>query len=157
MSADPAAEDYRSIIDKANPTEEKTPFVATPIPQLRRLRVVGGRDWGPMVIPEKPQIDPELEREFKTLMHHWRNETTHLSIVSEKANNFAYQQIIGMGDKVLPLIFRELESTTSDWFWALRAIARDKAPAIPAEDRGRVRRIAEIWMEWGKRHGYVSG
>jgi hypothetical protein len=98
-----------------------------------------------------------LEREFKSLAARWRNETTHLSISSEKANNFAYQQIIGMGEQVLPLIFRELETTTSDWFWALRAIARDRAPVIRAEDRGRVRRIAEIWMEWGKQNGYVSG
>lgn len=98
-----------------------------------------------------------LEREFRSLAERWRNETTHLSISSEKANNFAYQQIVGMGEQVLPLIFRELETTTSDWFWALRAIARDRAPVIRAEDRGRVRRIAEIWMEWGKQIGYVSG
>lgn len=106
---------------------------------------------------QRAKARESLEREFKALAQRWRNETTHLSIASEKANNLAYQQIIGMGEQVLPLIFRELETTTSDWFWALRAIARDRAPVIPAEDRGRVRRIAEIWMEWGKQNGYVSG
>lgn len=106
---------------------------------------------------QRAEARESLEREFKSLAQRWRNETTHLSIASEKANNLAYQQIIGMGEEVLPLIFRELETTTSDWFWALRAIARDRAPVITAEDRGRVRRIAEIWMEWGKQNGYVSG
>jgi hypothetical protein len=98
-----------------------------------------------------------LERDFNVLAQQWRDETRHLSMSSDKANNFAYQQIIGMGPRVLPLIFRELNIATSDWFWALRAITRDKAPVIPPEDRGRVRKITEIWLDWGKRHGYVSG
>lgn len=98
-----------------------------------------------------------LEEKFGRLAEQWRNETAHMSLASEKANNFAYHQIMGMGPKVLPFIFRELETTTSDWFWALRAVARDKAPVIKAEDQGRVRRIAEIWMDWGRRHGYISG
>jgi hypothetical protein len=103
------------------------------------------------------EANHELEEQFYALAQQWRNETAHLSLASEQANNFAYHQIIGMGEKVLPLIFRELRETTSDWFWALRAIARDKAPVIPPEDKGKVRRIAEIWMEWGKQHGHVSG
>ncbi|SRR6266404_188895 len=115
-----------------------------------------------VIVSAQPRVaqaeaQESLELEFKSLAQRWRNETAHLSIASEKANNFAYQQIVGMGEKVLPIIFRELETTTSDWFWALRAIARDRAPVISAEDRGRVRRIAEIWMEWGRQNGYVSG
>jgi hypothetical protein len=103
------------------------------------------------------QARKALEREFNTLAEQWRSETAHLSLASEKANNFAYHQIMAMGEKVLPLILRELKNRPSDWFWALRAIARDKAPEIPPEAQGRVRRIAEIWLEWGKLHGHVSG
>src|SRR5215208_4933397 len=103
------------------------------------------------------EADRMLEAEFQALAQQWRNETAHLSIASEKANSFAYHQIMAMGEQVLPLIFRELESKPSDWFWELRAIARDKAPEIPPEAKGRVRRMAEIWLEWGKLHGYVSG
>jgi hypothetical protein len=127
--------------------------LGVPVPSV--LRVEASDELA--VSRQQADATESLEREFKSLAARWRNETTHLSISSEKANNFAYQQIIGMGEQVLPLIFRELETTTSDWFWALRAIARDRAPVIRAEDRGRVRRIAEIWMEWGKQNGYVSG
>lgn len=98
----------------------------------------------------------EIEEQFQVLVQQWRNETAHLSLMSEKVNNFAYHQIMAMGEKVLPLIFRELKTKPSDWFWALRAIARDKAPEIPPEAQGRVRIIAEIWLEWGTRYGYVS-
>lgn len=103
------------------------------------------------------EADRELEAEFNALAQQWRDETAHISLSNERANHFAYHQIIGMGEKALPFIFRELRDTTSDWFWALRAIARKKGPVIPAEDKGKVRRIAEIWMGWGKQHGYVSG
>lgn len=127
--------------------------LGVPVPSV--LRVEASDELA--VSRQQANATGSLEREFISLAERWRNETTHLSISSEKANNFAYQQIVGMGEQVLPLIFRELETTTSDWFWALRAIARDRAPVIRAEDRGRVRRIAEIWMEWGKQNGYVSG
>ncbi|WP_333155627.1 hypothetical protein [Microcoleus sp. SVA1_A1] len=33
-----------------------------------------------------------------------------------------YQRIIGMGQPVVPLIFRDLEQKSDYWFWALRAI-----------------------------------
>ena len=108
------------------------------------------------VLRQRAKLEESLDEKFRRLAETWRRETKHLSLASEKANNFAYHQIMAMGEKVLPFIFRELQATTSDWFWALRAIARDSAPVIPEEDKGRVRRVADIWMDWGKRHGYVS-
>lgn len=101
------------------------------------------------------RIDPELEREFLRLAQQWRCETAHLSVASEKANHLVYHQIMGMGEKVLPLIFRELETATSDWFWALRAITRT-SPLISPQDRGNVRKIKAAWLKWGKDHGYVT-
>jgi hypothetical protein len=153
----------RKRLDAYSPCHHKRLFVQSlkgtahklPLDPLARYGFVKHSQY--RVSRQRAKARESLEREFKSLAQRWRNETTHLSIASEKANNFAYQQIVGMGEKVLPLIFRELETTTSDWFWALRAIAREKAPVIPAEDRGRVRRIAEIWMDWGKQNGYVSG
>jgi hypothetical protein len=98
---------------------------------------------------------PELEQDFYALADRWRSETAFISLASEQANNFNYHQIIGMGKPVLPLIFRELRETTSDWFWALRAITRTDVQ-IAAEDRGNVDKVAEAWLEWGKDHGYLT-
>jgi hypothetical protein len=98
----------------------------------------------------------ELEREFNELAQEWRKETKHLSLASDKASSFALHQIIGMGEQVLPLILRELQFKTTDWFWALRAIARNRAPVIPVADQGMVRRIADIWIQWGKDNGYLG-
>ena len=99
------------------------------------------------------EIDPALEEEFRALADKWRRETRLLSSDSDIAANFAYHQIIGMGEKALPLIFREMQERGGRWFWALRAITR-KNPVKP-EDRGNVRKMIQAWLEWGKQHKYV--
>ena len=134
-------------------------LLTQPFPGRVKVALVA-KEW--IVMADSPsdlgrEVSPEIEPQFYSLTQQWRKETAHLSISNERAMHFAYQQIIGMGEAALPLIFRELRETTSDWFWALRAIARDKAPKIQPEDRGRVRLITEIWLKWGKDHGYVRG
>jgi hypothetical protein len=104
----------------------------------------------------QPAAAPDTEAEFRKLAEQWRSETMFISLDRERVCNFAYQQIIGMGKDALPFIFRELKETTSDWFWALRAITRTDVE-VRQEDKGNVHKIAEAWMEWGKQHGYVSG
>lgn len=94
------------------------------------------------------QVSAEIERDFLRLADRWRRETAYLSLASQQANDFDYHQIIGMGKEALPLIFRELQETTSDWFWALAAIARDEAPTIPTDAEGDVDRIAAILASW---------
>lgn len=98
-------------------------------------------------------VDPELEAEFKVLSDQWRRETRMLSSDSDIAASFAYHQIIGMGEKALPLIFREMQERGGRWFWALRAITRQN-PVRP-EDRGNVRSMTQAWLEWGRQHNYV--
>ena len=103
-----------------------------------------------------PNDTEKLEREFHSLAKQWRAETRHMSIAADKVAHFALHQIIGMGEQALPLILRDLQSKPTDWFWALRAIARERAPEIPEEDKGVVRRIANIWIQWGKANGYLE-
>jgi hypothetical protein len=99
------------------------------------------------------EIDPALEREFRALADQWRRETMMMSSTSDIVSNFAYHQIIGMGEKAIPPILRELQESGGHWFWALRAITRTN-PVKP-EDRGNVRKMAQAWLEWGRRRGYV--
>lgn len=102
------------------------------------------------------EVDPELEGEFRALADQWRAETMHLSSTTEKAMNFAYQQIIGMGKEVLPLILRELQLRGGHWFWALSVITRGRENPVRPEDRGNVRRMTQAWLEWGRQKGYLQ-
>lgn len=94
----------------------------------------------------------ELEMEFNHLAEEWRAETRMLSFVTQKSMHPAYQRIIGMGRPVVPLILRDLEQKPDHWFWALRAITGDNP--VKSEQRGRMKLMAQAWIQWGKENGY---
>jgi hypothetical protein len=104
---------------------------------------------------EKPQagVDAAFEVRFKELAQRWREETKSVSSTTDRALNGAYQDIIGMGDRVLPLIFREMEERGGHWFWALRHITHDNP--VPPQDAGNVQRMREAWLQWGREHHYL--
>jgi hypothetical protein len=94
----------------------------------------------------------QLEKTFFELANQWRRETNHMSLMSDIILHPAYQRIIGMGLNVVPLILRELSKEPDHWFWALRSITG--ANPIKPEDRGRLKKMAEAWLDWGRQHGY---
>lgn len=98
------------------------------------------------------QSREELEKEFMELVEEWHRETGMMSLISKIVMHPAYQRIIGMGQPVVPLILRELEREPDHWFWALRAITG--ANPVQPEQQGRLKQMAEAWIQWGKKHGY---
>jgi hypothetical protein len=93
-----------------------------------------------------------VEHRFEQLAQQWKAETALLSDLSKKSMHPAYQRIIGMGQDALPLLLKELESHPSHWFWALRSITG--ANPVKPENRGRIKRMAQDWLAWGRDHGY---
>jgi hypothetical protein len=91
-------------------------------------------------------------RKFRQLAGIWRAETSYLSSSTALTNHPAYQEIIGLGPAVVSLLLRELEQRPGQWFNALHALT-GADPMDPA-DRGKVRKIAEAWLRWGKANGY---
>ncbi len=96
--------------------------------------------------------EPLFSRRFQTLAAQWKQETRHLSLTSDIVLNTAYQQIVGMGMPAVPLLLRELQEQPDHWFWALRSITGEN-PITP-DDRGRLPKMAEAWLQWGRNHGY---
>ena len=94
----------------------------------------------------------EIEVTFLELAEQWRRETGMMSLVSKMSIHPAYQRIIGMGQAVVPLILRELEQEPDHWFWALQAITG--ANPVRSEQRGRLKQMAEAWIQWGRENGY---
>lgn len=96
-----------------------------------------------------------LERQFRELADRWYQETAAISSVTKKALHDAYQAIIAKGKSVIPLILRELRDRhePDDWFWALNYLAGRSA--VAPEHRGNVRQMAQDWLEWGERMGYI--
>ncbi|MCX5831109.1 MAG: hypothetical protein NT140_04355 [Deltaproteobacteria bacterium] len=91
---------------------------------------------------------------FYRLKSQWEAETTFLSSLSDIAMHPAYQQIIGMGPVVIPLILREMKKEPGHWFWALKSITGDDP--VPPENRGKIKAMTEDWLIWGKEQGYIN-
>lgn len=107
-------------------------------------------------VPVKPASVGEpaesIEARFRRLAAAWTAETAYVSSTSDLVAHPAFQEIVGMGPAVIPLLLRELEKGTGHWHRALRRITG--ADPVPSADRGNVAKAAEAWLRWGKEHGY---
>lgn len=104
-------------------------------------------------VPEAAVPAPDIRARFQSLAQRWREETEFHSAPSALFMHPAYQEIIGLGPAVLPLMLADLEKTRDHWFWALRAITGENP--VPAEERGKVERMAERWVDWGRARGLL--
>ena len=95
-----------------------------------------------------------LETRFRALADQSRWETGPLSSSTAIAAHPAYQEIIGMGPAAIPLVLRELQERGGHWFAALRALSGENP--VPRQYAGRVPKMCEHWLEWGREKGYIS-
>jgi hypothetical protein len=66
----------------------------------------------------------------------------------------AYQNIIGLGPRAVPLLLAELKREPCDLFWALTAITGED-PVAP-QNRGNLQKMAHAWLEWGAAQGLAQ-
>jgi len=99
-------------------------------------------------------METEKEQRFHALVEKWREERGPTSSATRMAMTPSYQQIIGMGQDVVPLILEEMRRRPDHWFWALQAITGED-PVRP-ENRGKVREMAFAWLLWGLRRQRVT-
>ena len=91
---------------------------------------------------------PDAEARFRDLVRQWKEETALTSSVSEMAMHPAYQQIIGMGKEVLPLLLEELRREPDHWFWALKSITGEDP--VPPADRSKLQAMTRAWLDWAE-------
>ncbi len=92
-----------------------------------------------------------LEQRFRRLDALWRKETAYQSSSTKIKSHPAFREVVAMGEVVVPLLLRDLQSNASLWVWALPEITGED-PA-PPEDRGNIARMTEAWLRWGKDKG----
>ena len=96
----------------------------------------------------------DLNERFAQLTAQWKEKSRHMSNTAQMAMLQPYQNIIGLGQPAVPLILQELQREPDHWFWALEAITQENP--VPPEAAGRVAKMAEAWIAWGKQQGYLS-
>jgi hypothetical protein len=97
--------------------------------------------------------EADLHERFRRLAAEWKERSRYLSNTAQMAMLKPYQQIIGMGMPVVPLILQELRREPDQWFWALEAITGENP--VPPEAAGNVRLSAQAWVEWGIQRGLL--
>lgn len=88
-----------------------------------------------------------LEQRFQELAKKWKDETGGFSATVHKVGNQYYQEILRMGNSVVPFILKDL-SKYNFWFLALQEITKENP--VPKEDIGNTKKMREAWIEWGK-------
>jgi hypothetical protein len=99
------------------------------------------------------EINSELAEKFYSLAAQWQSDVEGMSSTAQMSQHPAYQEIVSMGTKVVPLLLQELKQNPLYWLLALSEITG--ANPIKPEQRGRVKQMAEAWIEWGKNRGYA--
>lgn len=89
-----------------------------------------------------------LEREFNRRAQRWETESAIYSSPGAKLSHKDYKAIIRMGQPVVPLILKRMETSHSDWLWALERIVESENPANGINDFDSA---VEAWLEWGRK------
>ncbi len=101
--------------------------------------------------PETP-LTETVEQRFRRLKTVWEADTLYLSSTTDICQHPAFREIVAMGETVVPFMLREMEQEPQFWVWALPEISG--ANPVAPEDRGRIDRMSEAWVRWGKLNGY---
>jgi hypothetical protein len=96
-------------------------------------------------------VDEDLKAAFAELARSWSTDTAHVSSPIKLMKHPAYQQIIGFGAPVLPLILRDLAESGRFWFPALNAITGENP--VPDDAAGDIEKMTRAWIEWGRENG----
>jgi hypothetical protein len=101
--------------------------------------------------PDMPAPET-LEERFRRLEAAWLEAVGYSSSSTVLRSHPAFQEIISLGEAVVPLMLRDLEKRPRLWVWALGRITG--ADPVPVADRGNIAKMSEAWLRWGREHGY---
>ena len=99
-------------------------------------------------------ISGTRDGEFERLAAEWRADRPRGADVAQMVSHPAYERIIEMGPLAIPLILEELDREVDHWFPALHALTG--ADPVPEDSMGDLSAMAEAWLDWGRREGYVE-
>ncbi len=115
---------------------------------LTRIYQVESASWQ----TQYTAVDVQLLHKFNKLAKKWKRETMHCSLVKQMVLHPAYQEMIGLGPKVIPLILKELKKEPDFWFWALRSLTG--VDPTTEDMHGDVMGMRNAWLNWGRENGY---
>lgn len=106
----------------------------------------------PVKQPPLSPVPETVEARFRRLEQTWLDEVGFSSSSTVLQEHPAFQEIIRLGQPVVPLMLRDLEVRPGLWVWALPEITG--ADPVPVTDRGNIAKMSAVWLQWGRVNGY---
>ena len=107
----------------------------------------------PLSDKQTPDTPAEtVEERFRRLEATWMAEVGHLSSYTALVSHPAFREIVSLGEAVVPLMLRDLAERPRLWVWALPEITG--ADPVAPGDGGKIAKMSEAWLRWGREHGY---
>jgi hypothetical protein len=94
-----------------------------------------------------------IEQKFNRLTQKWKEDTAGVASPTKKILNLNYLTILTLREKAIPLILRELERESDDWFLLLKILTEQNP--VKSEDVGSPKRVTEAWLRWGRENNYL--
>jgi hypothetical protein len=91
---------------------------------------------------------------FEVLFQRWKKETALLSSGTAIVGHPAYQEVIEMGDAVVPFILIKLQEDPQHLFYALYKITGENP--VPKAHAGDLDSMTADWLDWGRQKGYLD-
>ena len=102
-----------------------------------------------------PEQQQDVARRFQGLATQWNAATRYRSNTHALRNHPVYQELVALGEPVIPLILAELKRESNvSWFTVLAAITGENP--VPPALAGRVDAMARAWLDWGRQLGYAE-
>jgi hypothetical protein len=107
----------------------------------------------PIPAHSPPRVPPteSVEQKLRRLENQWKADAQFLSDAKRIIEHPAFQQIIALGNEVVPFLLHDLEAQPSLWVWALPEITGEDP--VPATDAGNIRKMSDAWLNWGRVKG----
>ncbi|MGA2704560.1 MAG: hypothetical protein ABSH35_26125 [Isosphaeraceae bacterium] len=101
-----------------------------------------------------PEQQQDVARRFQGLATRWIATTRYRSNTQALRNHAVYQELVALGEPVVPLILLELERQPRvSWFIVLTGITGENP--VPPAHAGQVNAMARTWIDWGRQRGYA--
>lgn len=102
-----------------------------------------------------PEHQQDVARRFQELATQWKAATRYRSNTRSLQNHPVYQELVALGEPVIPLILAELERESSvSWITLLTAITGENP--VPPALAGQVDAMVRAWLDWGRQRGYAA-
>ncbi|WP_369723073.1 hypothetical protein AB8Z38_03030 [Bradyrhizobium sp. LLZ17] len=122
--------------------------------ECRTISFMGYQTIGLTVVCEMDSTKVLVDHDwalFQELVRQWHSQRGTTSSPLDMAMCPAYQQMLAMGERAVPLILKQLELESDDpdhWFWALNFLTGEDP--VQDEDRGNMRKMSAAWLRWGR-------